>query len=89
MRLIACEDAYAEAEAIAARWAAPTLSSKAAQWRRGELSEGQARYLKRLARGRLTPKEIGALSKGEAAQWITHCQALDALDSARAVEVSG
>jgi superfamily II DNA or RNA helicase len=89
VRLIACEDAYAEAEAIAARWAAPTLSSKAAQWRRGPLSEGQARYLKRLAKGRLTPAQIGGLSKGEAAQWITHCQALDALDSAKAVEVSG
>jgi hypothetical protein len=86
-RHIACDDVYAEAEAIAARWSVPTLANKAAGWRDATISEGQIRYLKRLAKGRLTPSQIAALRRGEAAQWITHLQAQEALERVRAVSL--
>lgn len=79
VREISCEDVYEEAERIAARWAAAPLSSKDSRWRAAPLTEGQERYLKGLARGRLTPSEIKRLSKGEAAQWITALQAANEL----------
>lgn len=76
-------DPYEEAERIAARHGAGVLMRKAAGWRGGAITEGQERYLQRLARGRLNPGQIRALCKGEAAQWITHLQAEHALKSMR------
>lgn len=78
-RVIDCPDAYEKAEEIAARWAAHPLSQKDSRWRFAPLTDGQARYLKSLARGRLTPAEIARLDKGTAAQWITALQAAQAL----------
>lgn len=78
-RLIECGDPYERAEEIADRWAAQSLSQKDNWWRNAPLTDGQARYLKSLARGRLSPAEIARLSKGQAAQWISHCQAAQAL----------
>lgn len=85
---IACDDPYAAAEDVAARRGAAVLMHKASGWRQAGISEGQARYLRTLARGRLTLAEIARLSKGDAACWISHCQALDALARMRVEEVA-
>ena len=88
-KLIECSDAYAKAEEIAGRWATQTLASKGARWRTQPLSEGQARYLSRLAKGRLTTTQVAALTRGEAAQWITHLQAVEVMAKIGRVEVAG
>ena len=76
-------DVYVEAERIAAKWATPILANKASPWRKSPITEGQASYLRRIINGRLTRAQIVALSRGDAAQWITHCQATEALDLQR------
>jgi superfamily II DNA or RNA helicase len=76
---IDCTDPYEAAEEIAARHGAATLMRKNAAWRGGGITEGQERYLRSLARGRLSIGEIRQLGKGSAAQWISHLQATDAL----------
>lgn len=76
-------DVYLEAERIADKWATPILANKASPWRKSPITEGQASYLRRIINGRLTRAQIVALSRGDAAQWITHCQAIEALDLQR------
>lgn len=78
-RPIPCDDPYEQARAIADRYADPTLSYKDRGWRAAGLSEGQERYLRQLARGRMKSADIRLLTRGAAACWITHFQALDAL----------
>jgi superfamily II DNA or RNA helicase len=77
---IDCTDPYEAAEEIAARHGAATLMRKNAAWRGGGITEGQERYLRSLARGRLSIGQIRALGKGAAAQYISHYQATDALE---------
>jgi superfamily II DNA or RNA helicase len=77
---IDCTDPYEAAEEIAARHGAATLMRKNAAWRGGGITEGQERYLRSLARGRLSIGEIKKLGKGSAAQFISHYQAVDALE---------
>lgn len=79
-RPILTADPYAEAEDIAVRHGVGILMTKAAAWRNAGLSESQERYLRSIARHRLTLDEIRALSKGDAAAWITHLQATRALE---------
>lgn len=79
VRPIPCDDPYAEAERVAARHGVATLMRKASSWRGAGISDGQQRYLQRLARGRLSLAEIRLMDKGTAAQWITHLQAEEAL----------
>lgn len=82
---IVADDAYSKAEELAAQYGAVTLMRKDSGWRQGGISEGQERYLKSLGRGRLSLADIRRMSRGEAAQWITHLQALKALDRLAAV----
>jgi superfamily II DNA or RNA helicase len=79
VRQLDCSDPYEEAERVAERHGAATLMRKAAGWRGGAITEGQERYLRSLARGRLSIGEIRQMGKGQAAGWISHLQATDAL----------
>lgn len=81
---LACSDPYERAEELAAKHGAATLTRKDAQWRNGGISEGQQRYLASLAKGRLKLAQIKLMRRGEAASWITHFQALGALDRLQA-----
>jgi superfamily II DNA or RNA helicase len=80
VRQLGCSDPYEEAERVAERHGAATLMRKAAGWRGGAITEGQERYLRSLARGRLSIGEIKRLGRGSAAQFISHYQAVDALE---------
>jgi len=76
---IEATDIYARAEAIAEKWGVETLMNRGTSWRGRMISEKQASYLARLARGHLKLAAIRLMTAGEAAQAITHYQALDAL----------
>jgi superfamily II DNA or RNA helicase len=81
-RIEEATDIYARAEAIAEKWGVETLMNRGTSWRGRLISEKQASYLARLARGRLKLAAIRLMTAGEAAQAITHYQALDALGRA-------
>jgi superfamily II DNA or RNA helicase len=79
---IEATDIYARAEAIAEKWGIEALMNRGTSWRGRMISEKQASYLARLARGHLKLAAIRLMTAGEAAQAITHYQALDALGRA-------
>jgi superfamily II DNA or RNA helicase len=79
---IEATDIYARAEAVAEKWGVETLMNRGTSWRGRMISEKQASYLARLARGHLKLAAIRLMTAGEAAQAITHYQALDALGRA-------
>jgi hypothetical protein len=79
---IEATDIYARAEAIAEKWGVETLMNRGTSWRGRMISQKQASYLARLARGHLKLAAIRPMTAGEAAQAITHYQALDALGRA-------
>jgi superfamily II DNA or RNA helicase len=79
---IEATDIYARAEAVAEKWGVETLMNRGTSWRGRLISEKQASYLARLARGHLKLAAIRLMTAGEAAQAITHYQALDALGRA-------
>lgn len=88
---VACDDPYAEGQALAEKHSAAAIASKGKGWRNAPASEPQINYLRRLARGRIKLKEIQALTKGQAAELITHYQAAAAIEQyerqPRAVEL--
>lgn len=65
---------------IAARWGSNTLIGKGRAWHTQSATDGQRKFLHRLARGELKVREIELLSKGECASLITHYQAVRFLD---------
>lgn len=69
-----------EAQRWASRYGAGVLMSKGTNWRTGLATEGQVKFLHRLAKGDLKLRTIQGLRKGEAAELITHYQAVQALD---------
>lgn len=73
------DDPFATGEALAAKHASGELVSKGRSWHKQPISEGQEKFLKSLARGALRWADIHALSKGEAAQLISHFQAAQAI----------
>jgi len=79
---IEATDIYARAEAVAEKWGVETLMNRGTSWRGRMISEKQASYLAKLARGHLKLAAIRLMTAGEAAQAITHYQALDALGRA-------
>lgn len=70
-----------EGNRIAVKWGSGALTNKGRGWMSQSASEGQIKFLRRLARGELKAKQIELLSKGECAQLINHYQAVRALDT--------
>lgn len=64
---------------IAARWGSGVLISKGRSWHNDGASDGQQRWLHKLAHGALRTRDIALLSKGECASLITHFQAVHEL----------
>lgn len=67
------------ASEYAEQHANPALALKQRGWMGQMATEGQCKYLRRLARGELKPKEIQALRRGEAARLITYYLGREAL----------
>lgn len=61
---------------IAARWGSGALIGKGRSWHSQSATDGQRRWLHKLACGALKIREIDLLSKGECASLITHFQAV-------------
>lgn len=77
---IACDDPYSEGQALAEKHSAAVIASKGKGWRNAPASDAQISYLRRLARGQIKPKEMQQLTKGQAAELITHYQAAAAIE---------
>lgn len=86
-RPVPCADPFATGEELAAKHAARQLAGKGAQWHARPVSQPQAEFLRRLARGQLTRAEIESLSAGEAANLITHYQARNIITARHHQEV--
>lgn len=78
-RPLAADDPFALGEQLAAKHACQELVSKGRAWHKQPISEGQQRFLQSLARGALRRADIQELSKGAAAQLISHYQAAQAI----------
>ncbi len=74
------DDAFAEGEKLAAKHSNDSLASKGRAWHARAASEGQQQWLRRLAKGAIKRDELHMLSSGEAAQLITHFQAVQAIE---------
>jgi hypothetical protein len=79
-RAIPCDDPYHRAQELAEKHASAQLASKGRTWHTAPISEGQVRWLSRLARGELRQPAIAKLTKGQAAELITYYQARQVLD---------
>ena len=80
IRRIATDDPYAKAQQWAEQYGTETLAGKGQSWRQHAMSEGQGNFLRRLAGGTLSRREMAQLTKGQAAELITHYQAKEALE---------
>ena len=78
-RPIACDDPFVEGERLASKHATPELVGKGRGWHTNTISENQAQWLVRLARGSMKRAEINTLTKGQAACLISHFHAVDAI----------
>lgn len=87
-RPIACADPFAKGEEFAAKHASSTLAAKGRSWHKKPVSDQQASYLKRLAGSALGRNAIMALNAVQAANLITHFQALHAIESISRLEVA-
>jgi hypothetical protein len=66
------------AQQIADRWATP-LNEKGRSWRNQFASESQLDWLRKLAKGRIKMNLYDGMTKGQAALYISHYTALQAL----------
>ncbi len=73
---------------VASRWGSGPLVNKGRSWQSQPSSEGQIKFLRRLARGQMKSSEIERLSKGECAQLISYFQARQTLEKAMMEEVA-
>lgn len=73
------DDPFASGEQFAAKHASAELVAKGRAWHKAPISEGQSRFLQSLARGQLKRGEIEQLSRGDAANLISHYQAVQAI----------
>lgn len=80
-----CTDPFAAGEELAAKHANGVLASKGRGWHAMPASDGQKQYIKRLARGSMKSSEIEMLTRGKAAELITHYQAKQAIEQIREV----
>lgn len=87
-RAIPCDDPFAKGEEFAAKHASSTLAAKGRSWHKKPVSDQQASYLKRLAGSALGRNAIMALNAVQAANLITHFQALHAIESISRLEVA-
>lgn len=78
-RVIACDDPYARAQELAEKHASAALAAKGKAWHMRPISDGQASWLVRLARGELSRHQLEQLTQRQAAELITHYQARHAL----------
>lgn len=78
-RPLPAADPFATGEQFAAKHASVELVAKGRGWHKMPISEGQARFLSSLARGSLKRDEIEQLSRGDAANLISHYQAVQAI----------
>lgn len=88
--LIRCDDPFQKAQELAEKYASQALAGKGQSWHGAPISEGQQKWLQRLARGEMKRAAIAQLTKRAAADLITYYQARAALarfDAARAAGV--
>lgn len=78
-RPVACDDPYTRGQELAEKHASGALASKGRSWQGAPASPGQVDFLARLARGDMKRRELETLTRGTAAQLITHYQALQAI----------
>lgn len=78
-RPLPASDAFAEGERLATKHASQELVSKGRSWHKQPITEGQLRYLQGLARGVLSRSELETITRGTAAQLISHFQAAQAI----------
>jgi superfamily II DNA or RNA helicase len=79
-RPIPAADPFAVGEQLASKHASQELVAKGRAWHKAPVSEGQARFLSSLSRGALRKHEIELLSRGDAANLISHYQAVQAIN---------
>jgi superfamily II DNA or RNA helicase len=85
-KAIACDDPYSKAQELAER-NANILNKKDMAWHYQTATEGQTKYLKRLAGGLIKPAELSVMNKRLAADLITHFQVYRAIERYSEVEV--
>jgi hypothetical protein len=78
-RPMPASDPFAQGEQLASKHASQELVAKGRAWHKAPVSEGQARFLASLSRGALRKSEIELLSRGDAANLISHYQAVQAI----------
>jgi superfamily II DNA or RNA helicase len=79
-RPIPSADPFVTGEQLASKHASQELVAKGRAWHKAPVSDGQARFLASLSKGALRKSEIDQLSRGDAANLISHYQAVQAID---------
>jgi superfamily II DNA or RNA helicase len=78
-RPIPAADPFILGEQLASKHASQELVAKGRAWHKASVSEGQARFLASLSKGALRKSEIEQLSRVDAANLISHYQAVQAI----------
>jgi superfamily II DNA or RNA helicase len=78
-RPLPAEDPFVKGEALAVQHAARELGTKGRSWQQRPISENQANWLAKLARGDMKRAAIAELTAGAAANLITYYQARQAI----------